>query len=152
MVTKNDERKALEKIKKIVEELGTDSYIAVAFEGCFDIAEENINNDFACSMEQKYNNEHEQVVLLLKNISEYHDKFVDIDKKVTALEKEIETKDQMLEQERSFKREVKKELASADREVETLRDIVEHLNEVVEAQDKKIMELKARLYDYICVQ
>lgn len=152
MVTKNDERKALEKIKKIVEELGDDSYISVAFEGCFDIAEENINNDFACSMEQKYNNEHEQVVRLLKEISDWNDDYLKQEAEIERLKKEIETKDQMLEQERSFKREVKKELASADREVETLRNIVEHLNEVVEAQDKKIMELKARLYDYICVQ
>lgn len=152
MVTKNDERKALEKIKKIVQELGDDSYIAVAFEGCFDIAEENINNDFACSMEQKYNNEHEQVVRLLKEISDWNDDYLKQEAEIKRLKEEIGTKDQMLEQERSFKREVKKELASADREVETLRDIVEHLNEVVEAQDKKIMELKARLYDYICVQ
>lgn len=152
MVTKNDERKALEKIKKIVQDLGDDSYIAVAFEGCCDIAEENIDNDFACSMEQKYNNEHEQVVRLLKEISDWNDDYLKQEAEIERLKEEIETKDQMLETERSFKREVKKELASADREVETLRDIVEHLNEVVEAQDKKIMELKARLYDYICVQ
>ena len=152
MVTKNDERKALEKIKKIVEELGDDSYVAVAFEGCFDIAEENINNDFACSMEQKYNNEHEQVVRLLKEISDWNDDYLKLEAEIERLKKEIETKDQMLEQERSFKREVKKELASADREVETLRDIVEHLNEVVERQDNEIIKLKARLYDYICVQ
>lgn len=52
MVSKEQERKALEQIKKIVEGLGNDSYIAVAFEGCFEIAEENIENDFGCSMAQ----------------------------------------------------------------------------------------------------
>lgn len=51
--TKEQERKALEKIKKIVEELGADSYIAMAFEGCFEIAEDNIGNDFGCSMKQR---------------------------------------------------------------------------------------------------
>lgn len=51
--TKEQERKALEKIKKIVEELGEDSYIGMAFEGCFEIAEENIENDFGCSMKQR---------------------------------------------------------------------------------------------------
>ena len=39
--------------KKIVEELGENSYVGTAFEGCFEIAEENINNDFACSMKQR---------------------------------------------------------------------------------------------------
>lgn len=51
--TKEQERKALEKIKKIVEELGEDSYIGMAFEGCSEIAEENIQNDFGCSMKQR---------------------------------------------------------------------------------------------------
>lgn len=51
--TKEQELKALEKIKKIVEELGEDSYIGTAFEGCFEIAEDNIGNDFACSMKQR---------------------------------------------------------------------------------------------------
>jgi regulator of replication initiation timing len=51
--TKDQERKALEKIKKIVEELGGDSYIGMAFEGCFEIAERNIEDDFGCSMKQR---------------------------------------------------------------------------------------------------
>lgn len=53
MTTKEQERKALAQIKKIVEGLGNDSYVATAFEGCFEIAEENIENDFACSMKQR---------------------------------------------------------------------------------------------------
>lgn len=51
--TKEQERKALEKIRKIVEELGEESYIGMAFEGCFEIAEQNIENDWACSMKQR---------------------------------------------------------------------------------------------------
>lgn len=53
MTTKDQERKALEKIRKIVEELGEGSYIGMAFEGCFEIAEENIENDFGCSWKQR---------------------------------------------------------------------------------------------------
>lgn len=54
MTTKEQERKALERIRKIVAELGENSYVATAFEGCFEIAEENIENDFACSMKQRW--------------------------------------------------------------------------------------------------
>lgn len=53
MTTKEQERKALAQIKKIVDSLGEDSYIATAFEGCFEIAADNIENDFACSMKQR---------------------------------------------------------------------------------------------------
>lgn len=53
MTTKEQELKALDRIRKIVNELGNDSYIAMAFDGCFEIAEENIQNDFGCSMKQR---------------------------------------------------------------------------------------------------
>ena len=48
--TKQQERETLEKIQKMVELLGPDSYLAAAFEGCFQLAAENIDNDWACSM------------------------------------------------------------------------------------------------------
>ena len=53
MTTKEQERKGLAQIRKIVEGLGADSYIAIAFEGCFEIAETNIENDWGCSMKQR---------------------------------------------------------------------------------------------------
>lgn len=53
MTTKEQERKAHAQIKKIVEGLGENSYIGTAFEGCFEIAEMNIENDWACSMKQR---------------------------------------------------------------------------------------------------
>jgi hypothetical protein len=51
--TKEQERETLSKIKQMVEELGPQSYLAAAFEGCFDVAEQNIEDDFACSMKQR---------------------------------------------------------------------------------------------------
>lgn len=48
--TKQQEREALDKIRKLVEQLGPDSYLATTFEGCFQLAAENIDNDWACSM------------------------------------------------------------------------------------------------------
>ena len=53
LATKEQERKAMEQIRKIVDELGEGSYVGTAFEGCFEIAEDNIGNDFACSMKQR---------------------------------------------------------------------------------------------------
>lgn len=46
MATKEQERKTLERIKKMVEEIGgAESYIGMAFEGCFELAERNIDED-----------------------------------------------------------------------------------------------------------
>ena len=42
MTTKEQERKALAKIREIVDGLGENSYIGIAFEGCFEDAEEKL--------------------------------------------------------------------------------------------------------------
>lgn len=76
MTTKEQERKALAQIKKIVESLGEGSYVATAFEGCFEIAMENIENDFACSMKQRL----ESAELANKNLC----------KKLAEMQKECE--------------------------------------------------------------
>ena len=51
--TKQQERDTLAAIMKMVEELGPQSYLATAFDGCFEIAEQNIENDFADSMKDR---------------------------------------------------------------------------------------------------
>lgn len=51
--TKEQEHKALAKIQKIVAELGPDSYLAAAFEGCWEDARQNIENDWALSQKQR---------------------------------------------------------------------------------------------------
>lgn len=99
MTTKEQERKALEQIKKIVAGLGENSYVATAFEGCFEIAEENIENDFACSMKQRADAAREE--------SEYfhkiaNDEACEIDKleaKIEALKKELDLAKQTIRQE-----------------------------------------------------
>lgn len=54
IATKEQELKALEQIKKIVEGLGPDSYVGTALKGCFADAEDNIANDFALSMYDRW--------------------------------------------------------------------------------------------------
>lgn len=53
MTTKEQERKALDQIRKIMQSLGEDSYINTAFAGCLEVAETNIENDWACSMKER---------------------------------------------------------------------------------------------------
>lgn len=52
--TKQQERDTLAAIQKMVEELGPQSYLATAFEGCFEDAESNIENDFGDSMKARW--------------------------------------------------------------------------------------------------
>ena len=150
MVTKNDERKALEQIKKIIENLGDDSYIAVAFEGCFEIAEENIHNDFTCSMKQRYDMADKEARDAQKSNKELRDVNVELSKHIDTLKEEIDAKDQMLEHERSMKRELKKELDEQDRHIESLESQVASLNEDIAKSNDELIHLKAKMYDMIC--
>lgn len=56
-VPKETERAFLNEIKEILEGLGPNSYCAMAFEGCVEDAEENIDNDFAVSMKGRWESE-----------------------------------------------------------------------------------------------
>lgn len=47
--SKEEERKALDQIRKIVSDLGPGSYLEATFKGCFELAESNIDNDFMIS-------------------------------------------------------------------------------------------------------
>lgn len=77
--SKDQERKALEQIKAIVESLGPNSYIGTAFEGCFEIADENIEDDFACSMKRRCEGlEHENGSL--------RNQVIELQKKIKAME------------------------------------------------------------------
>ena len=81
MTTKEQERKALEQIRKIVASLGEDSYVATAFEGCFEIAEQNIDNDWACSMKDRAES-------AVKAMLKQHDKIADLKAQIKGLQEE----------------------------------------------------------------
>lgn len=95
-VTKDEERKALARINKIVEALGEDSYVATAFEGCFEDAEENIENDFACSWKQRAESAQEKLEKAQYRLDtviaerDYYEKQVDeLSEKYAELQKNI---------------------------------------------------------------
>lgn len=52
IATKDQERKAIEEIRKIVDNLGENSYVGAAMEGVLELAEDNIENDFVQSMKE----------------------------------------------------------------------------------------------------
>lgn len=52
IATKDQERKAIEEIRKIVDNLGENSYVGAAMEGVLELAKDNIENDFVQSMKE----------------------------------------------------------------------------------------------------
>ena len=145
MITKDDERKALDKIRKIVEGLGKDSYVATAFEGCFGIAEDNINNDMACSMKQRYEMADRDAWTVQEEVANAR-------ARIKELESELEQKDQKIEELASRVRTTKEERDEMVFEVDNLTNIKERHEEELAQKDAEILKLKARLYDLLCEQ
>jgi len=140
--TKDQERKALASIKKIVEGLGPQSYIATAFEGCFEDAEQNIENDFACSMKGRYEAEHEKAVHN-EGIATAACLMVNAEKqKVADLQGQIEELDDFL--------------AQAKKNAYTLNHLLTEQQEATatekrraDAAEQTVVQLKAKLYDLL---
>lgn len=134
--TKDQERKALDQIRKIVAGLGEDSYIGMAFEGCFEIAEENINNDFACSMKQRAESAEAKADKLKKD-NEY------LMQTVKNLENQTNDALKRADEQASKNNQNRKanvELWNKFREAEERAD----------AAEQEIIRLKAKLYDFMC--
>lgn len=142
IATKDQERDALAKVKKIVEGLGPQSYLATAFEGCFQDAEDNIENDFALSMASRYESEHEKAV---------HNEGVATEA-CKALNAEKQVSAQLREQIDDFDERLKQTVSSA----ETLNHLLTEQREATAQAEQRaaaaellVTELKAKLYDYM---
>jgi len=86
MTTKQQERDALNKIRKIVAELGENSYIATAFQGIFNYAEQNIEFDAAFSMADELASAKEEIEAAKQEAV----KAAELTAKIKRLEAELE--------------------------------------------------------------
>lgn len=149
MTTKNDERNALTVIRRIVDRLGPDSYIGTAFEGCWEIASSNIENDFADSMKERWESAREDA-------AHYHHACVDLTARVDELNRALDG----AEEENAA---LRREIGSASEEREALHEENSILRRSpdetefssrekdaeIESLREEIVHLKARLYDYM---
>ena len=151
--TKQQERDTLEKIKKMVAQLGPNSYLSAAFEGCFELAAENIENDWACSMADRARRAE-------KRAEELEEKLVESEKDYEAAhaaaheianqkDREIaQLKDQLAEKSRaeaaceSCQSGLLKKAAEAER-------IAGEAERRAEAAEAEVIALKAKLYDFM---
>lgn len=89
--TKQQEREALEKIKAMVAELGPQSYLATAFEGCFTDAENNIENDFGDSMQRRWESAEEKLAVAQEEDNRLKTELNEAREQLVAAQKQIST-------------------------------------------------------------
>ena len=163
IATKEQERKALDKIRAIVEGLGPDSYVGTAFEGCFEIAAQNIENDFGCSLKNNLESAEKRVKELetsLKNADSkayyLYDKVKNLREARDDLEGELEKKEDEIVQLMAEAQSLKKSMQDKDDRIAALENrepegVDVSKAEELEAENAKltaeIMKLKAMLFD-----
>lgn len=131
MTTKEQERKALAQIRKIVDGLGENSYIGMAFEGCFELAESNIEYDFGESMKGRAESYQMKIEDLQKELRETY-------RALQNTETEKNTAARRLEAAEKSADDLRYELAKAKGEAQQLREFTENAKKVYTARIKQL--------------
>ena len=151
--TKDQEREALEKIKAILDTLGPDSYVGTAFEGCLEIAEENIENDFAFSMKQRVEAAVVENSRLKERVKELEDKLAESEKDYEAAHAAAhlvaDEKDAEIQRLKTQVQELSEKLASAEEALEDANEEAGNAEARSGEAQAEIIRLKAKLYDYM---
>lgn len=149
MTTKEQERKALEQIRKIVEGLGPDSYIATAFDGCFEDAMENIENDFAVSNRQRWQSAEHRAIGLENDLAALQEQLKEMSERMDRMRKEVSDKELLVKKAKDESVGLKAQIAELlDRESELVSDR-DDAEQAAEAAEAEVIRLKAKLYDYM---
>lgn len=163
-ISRDDERKGLEKIRKIVEGLGgKDSYVGMAFEGVWELAERNIREDAGYSCKEyivSHDSLETDMIKLNKQLVKFENENGELHNKLYKAYDDLKSEKEY--------REIK--LSEKDSEIKSLQVIInqnyqereqnvakitelEQEKEAVEKENDKLREeiirLKAKLYDFI---
>ena len=145
--SKEQERKALDQIKKILKGLGDNpdnSYVCRAFDGCVEDAESNIENDFADSYKSRYEYRKAVCERLEKEVDKVDERAKEAERKQKMAEGLLQTKTEEADKWFNLYNTVKTK-ADTDK-LEAQNGAVE-LQRKVEEQELEIIKLKAKLYD-----
>lgn len=123
MATKRNERETLETIRQLVADLGEQSYLATAFQGCFEDAEDNIDDDAAYSYKGRYEHVREQLDEAKKKIEELEGK----------LTQEIAEKQQARDEAQAVIKKLEAKVLSED-DLEDIRQLLD--DRATEADEK----------------
>lgn len=135
MTTKEQERQAIAKIRRIVEGLGENSYVGTAMEGVLEVAEQNIEYDAAFSLKGEV------------EVAE---------KRQKEAAEENEKLKKLLEEERKIANDLRAQLTKAQSianrmamPIQMYEELIEILNERKEEEENRTREAADRMADSI---
>lgn len=144
--TKQQERDALAKIRQIVDTLGPESYLAIAFEGCFDLAAENIENDWGRSMADRVRRAEKRAAELEDKLTESVKDYEAAHAAAHAVAEEKDAEIAKLKAQLTKMQETARWNGQRCDEEATATGEAQRRAETAEAE---VIRLKAKLYDYM---
>ena len=147
VATKDQERQALQQIRKIVEDLGEDSYIGMAFEGVWKIAEDNIENDFGMSCQSYIDMLHEEEEKTAMLLDSYGAKSRCLMERIKEFEDELCRKESIIRADECRIEEMERELVNANECKFNMAVEIRDLKDKLDFAHNDIVKLKAKLYD-----
>lgn len=142
MMTKQQEREALERIKNILADAGADSYIGTAFAGCVDDAETNIENDWALSMAGRWQSAEQKLEVLKSNVAQ----FEALRAERNALRAELDKRNAQ------YAELMKSSVEALNGQRSEDHTELERAKCRADAAEAEIIRLKAKLYDFMTAQ
>jgi len=139
-MTKEQEREALKKIEKIINEAGPDSYIGITFAGIIEQAEENIANDWGCNYKEQYETQTENLKEARADIKALASQYDDLKEQMKTITGALEAA-----QDKN-----KDHIKALEVAAETITNYERQHNadkNEIEALEAEIITLKAKLYD-----
>lgn len=144
--TKQQERDALAKIRRIVDALGPESYLATAFEGCFDLAAENIENDWGCSMADRVRRAEKRAAELEDKLAE---SVKDYEAAHAAAHEIAAQKDAEIEQLKAQLKQLQETARYNGQRYDEEATAAGEAQRRAEAAEAEVITLKAKLYDLL---
>ena len=139
-ITKEQERQALGKIQKIINDLGEGSYLSITFDGIIEQAEENIANDWGICPVKDLETARERIASMQRIENENNKTIAQLN---DACRERLEEKTDL---EEMLKTERKVDLENIGKLNQALGQLNAKQNEI-ESLEAEIITLKAKLYD-----
>lgn len=144
MTTKEQERAALAKIEKIINDLGDDSYLGMTFAGTLELAEQNITDDAALNYKEMWEN-------VTGNFSSYkvqsNAAIKSLEDEKANLQSQLDRYKVWYEQKASRIDELNEQINEAAADHSIINDKLYAAQDENKALKEEITILKAKLYD-----
>lgn len=141
-MTKQEERAALAKIEKLINEAGPDSYIGLTFAGMIETARDNIENDFATNYKELYIARTEDLQDARKQLENTK---IELANTINACREHMQ---ETADADERYKAEHHENLETAGKLNQTVKKL-ETANETIKGLQAEIVTLKAKLYDLV---